>query len=194
MGFYNAGLSPSDFTIVRQLQPEIIGTLRNAAAKVGKGLGQPECIKWFGDDSDLWSAEVQEKLNLLAGMVNVKQIAVSFSRMDGRCGKELAEAMLSIAGLPAAVVGTNPMTTGENRNFRILLNHASWNSAPLYRPFKRPAASKFQILIHECTHLFLDTDDEAYGLQPCEVVVANAPAAAKINADTWGYFIEEFRL
>ena len=113
MGFYNAGLSPSDFTIVRQLQPEIIGTLRNAAAKVGKGLGQPECIKWFGDDSDLWSAEVQEKLNLLAGMVNVKQIAVSFSRMDGRCGKELAEAMLSIAGLPAAVVGTNPMTTGE---------------------------------------------------------------------------------
>ena len=193
MGFYNAGLVPAELAIVKQLQTEIVGTLRNAAAKTGKGMGKTACRRWFGDDSEAWMAELQTRLNTLAGMINVKQIAVSFSRLDGRCGKELADAMRSITGLPPNLAeAQNPMTTGENRNFRILLKD-EWRQAPQYRPFKQPANSKFQMLVHECSHLFLDTEDDAYGIRLCQMIAADDPETAKITADNWGYFVEEFR-
>lgn len=48
-------------------------------------------------------------------------------------------------------------------------------------------------MVHECTHLFLNTDDDAYGVPMCEVTAARTPAIAKKTADCWGYFVEEFR-
>lgn len=191
MGFNNAGLGPSDQQIVQQLQPVIIQTLRKAAMKIQQGGGRAESRQWFGDASDLWMKELARKLGLLASMINVKAIDVSFEKIAGRCSEDFAAATMPRGGWRDFVGGQNPMTVGQNRNFTIRLN-LKWNHAPLYCPVKRPADSKFQTLVHECTHLFLNTDDDAYGVARCKTMAAKDPATAKTTADCWGYFVEEF--
>jgi len=192
MGFNSAGLGPSDLSIVIKLQPEIIQTLRHASMRIQQGAGRGESRRWFGDASDGWMSDLGRKLQTLASMINTKPIDVSFSNLRKRCSGEFASASRPAGGWQNFVGGRNPITAGENQNFRIQLN-LDWNGAPLYRPLKRPADSKFQTLVHECTHLFLDTDDHAYGVPLCEVTAAKSPATAKKTADCWGYFVEEFR-
>jgi Lysine-specific metallo-endopeptidase len=192
MGFNNAGLGPSDLQIVRTLQPVIIDTLRKAGASLQNGNGGSEVRKWFGDASKAWTGEVARKLQTLASMINVKPIDVGFARLNCRCGDEFASAHVPADGWQDFTKSRSPMTSAQKQNFAVFLNHR-WNASPLYRPLKRPADSKFQTLVHECTHLFLDTDDGAYGVPQCEVTAARNPAVAKKTADCWGYFIEEFR-
>jgi hypothetical protein len=192
MGFNCSGLGPADQQILMNLQPTIIGTLRGAAMNIQQGGGRAESRKWFGDDSNQWMSELGPKLSMLASMINVKPIDVHFSKLQKRCGGEFAAAKMPLDGWQDFTDGQKPMTQAEGQNFRIILN-LSWNSSPLYRPFKRPADSKFQTMVHECTHLFLNTDDDAYGVPMCEVTAARTPAIAKKTADCWGYFVEEFR-
>jgi Lysine-specific metallo-endopeptidase len=192
MGFNSTGMGPMDLQIVRSLQPEIIAVLRKAATKITQGGGRPESRKWFGDDSNIWMAEVAQKLNLMASFINTKEIDIGFSDLPSRCSSEFARANMPVGGWDDFANQANPMTAAQGRNFRIFLNH-SWNAAPLYRPFKRPADSKFQTLVHECTHLFINTDDDAYGVPTCEITAARNPNTAKKTADCWGYFVEEFR-
>ncbi|MGB3544829.1 M35 family metallo-endopeptidase [Rubrivirga sp.] len=192
MGFNNAGLGPSDQMIVQSLQPVIISTLRKASTSIRNGGGIGESRKWFGDQSGPWMAKLAQQLGTLASLINVKPIDVAFQDFQGRCSDEYASAMRPAGGWNDFTGDASPMTTGQAQNFRIFLNH-NWNSAPLYRPFKRPADSKFQTLVHECTHLFINTDDDAYGVPDCEVTAAVNPNMAKKTADNWGYFVEEFR-
>jgi hypothetical protein len=69
----------------------------------------------------------------------------------------------------------------------------SWNLAPLFRPNDQPAGSMFQTLVHKLSHLVLGTDDHAYGVADCLKLAQHDPLSAKKNADSWGYFVEEFR-
>jgi Lysine-specific metallo-endopeptidase len=192
MGFNNAGLGPSDQQIISTLQPVIIDTLRRAAGKIQQGGGKAESKRWFGDESDTWMKQLTRNLDMLASMINVKSIDVGFSNLHKRCSGTFAAAPMPSGGWRNFVGGPNPMTAGQGQGFRIWLN-LSWNSAPLYRPGIQPADSKFQTLVHECTHLFLNTDDGAYGVSSCEGTAANTPNIAKKTADCWGYFVEEFR-
>ena len=192
MSFNTSGLGPADIQIVRTLQPVIIDCLRRASASILKGNGKAEARKWFGDDGNPWMGEVARKLQTLASMINVKPIEVGFASLTCRCGDEFASANRPAGGWRDFTRAPSPMTSGEGQNFRIFLNHR-WNASPIYRPLKRPADSKFQTLVHECTHLFINTDDDAYGVASCEVTAAKQPAIAKKTADCWGYFVEEFR-
>lgn len=192
MGFVNAGLGPSDQQIVTTLQPVIIDTLRRAAGRIQQGGGKTESKRWFGDQNDAWMKELASNLNMLASMINVKPIGVAFSNLYKRCSGTFAAAPMPSGGWQNFAGGPNPMTAAQGQGFRIWLN-LSWNGAPLYRPGIQPADSKFQTLVHECTHLFLNTDDDAYGVQSCEGTAANTPNIAKKTADCWGYFVEEFR-
>lgn len=192
MGFVDGGLGPNDLMIVRSLQPEIISVLRKASTKIGQGGGRAESRKWFGDESAPWMNDLRQKLNMMATMLNTKNITVSFSKLKNRCSGEFASAKAPAGGWEDFTQWSNALTASEGQNFRMYLN-LDWNAAPLYRPMKRPADSKFQTLVHECTHLFINTDDDAYGVPLCEVTAARNPASAKKTADCWGYFVEEFR-
>jgi len=192
MGFVNGGLGPSDQAIVLKLQPEIISTLRKISTKISQGGGRPESRKWFGDESQAWMNELSQKLTMMASMINTKDISVSFSKLKNRCSGEFASAKQPLGGWEDYTQWSNALTASQGQNFRIYLN-LSWNATPVYRPFKRPADSKFQTLVHECTHLFINTDDDAYGVPMCEVTAARNSASAKITADCWGYFVEEFK-
>lgn len=197
MGFHSNSLGPSDLQLVRTLQPDIINTVRKAAVRVGQANGPRDpwgarelSQKWFGDSSDAWMRDLSGKLNKLASLINVKPISVSFMRIGGRCGGDYAEAAPPTSGWTDFTGGT--MTQAQGQNFNITLN-LLWNSAPKYRLAGRPGDSKFQTLVHECTHLFLDTDDDEYGVASCEILATRNAASAKKTADNWGYFIEEFR-
>ena len=197
MGFVNNGLGPADLGLVTSLQPEIIATLRKAATRIRQAAGPNDpwgakalSKKWFGDDTDLWLKDLAAKLDRTASFINVKPIRVSFMRISGRCGEDFAEAAPPAAGWKDFTGGT--MTQAQGQNFRITLN-LLWNGAPRYRVGGRPGDSKFQTLVHECTHLILDTDDDEYGVASCELLAMRNPAAAKKTADNWGYFVEEFR-
>jgi hypothetical protein len=192
MGFVLGSLGPADTAAVLQLSPEIIRTLRKASDSVRSGRATGESHKWFGDTSAAWMNGLAQQLNKLASLVNVQPIEVGFQTLGDRDGSEFASALRPKCGWKNMTTGSNFMTQAQGQGYRIFLNE-SWNRAPLYRPFKRPADSKFQTLVHECTHLFLNTDDDAYGVPTCELTASRQPAVAKKTADNWGYFVEEFR-
>ncbi len=191
MGFHFSGLGPADQMIVQRLQPVMITTIRQVADRVMKGEGAAECKKWFGDASPIWMNSVGKQLQMMASLINTKPITIGFAPIKERCSKEYAAADQPNSGWKNFASNPNAMSVGQNQDYTITLN-LLWNSAPLYRKFRKPGDSKFQTLIHECTHLFLDTDDDEYGVQDCEAVAGKSPAVAKKTADNWGYFIEEF--
>jgi hypothetical protein len=182
-----AGLGPADQGSVTQLSPIIISTLRNISSKLLKGGGKVESDKWFGDSAGPWMQRLGQSLNKMATVVNTKDINISFRALDHRKGSFAA------ASKPAAGWGTyTSVADAEGQKFVIQLDTA-WNKAPLFSPPKMPGNSMFQTLVHEITHLLLDTNDHAYGVPSALNLAKSSPNKAKDNADNWGYFVEEFR-
>ncbi len=192
MGFKLVGLGPSDSANVLQLSPEIITTLRKASTAIAKGGGTVESQKWFGDVSRPWMQSLAQQLNRLASLINLQDIEVRFSALGDRDSSEFASASRPKCGWKNLTAGHGFMSKARNQNYLITLNE-NWTNSPLYRPLRQPTDSKFQTLVHECTHLFLNTDDDAYGVRECEHTATRNPVIAKKTADNWGYFVEEFR-
>jgi hypothetical protein len=187
MSFNMFGLGPADQTAVRLLSPIIITTLRKAAAEIKRGGGVAESEKWFGDSAGPWLRRLGDNLNRMASVVNVEDIKISFRSVNHRKGSFAA------ASRPAGGWGTyTAVSDARGQNFLIQLD-TKWNDAPLFRTGNQPADSMFQTLVHEVTHLLLDTDDNEYGVNSCLTLARESSYKAKGNADNWGYFVEEFR-
>jgi hypothetical protein len=83
------------------------------------------------------------------------------------------------------------------------VNLPDYGEQPLYQfglGSRFSAQDKFETLVHELSHLILQTDDEklangktAYGAQRALKLVQEDPARAQNNAENWGFFVEEFR-
>ncbi len=54
--------------------------------------------------------------------------------------------------------------------------------------------SKFQIMVHEITHLLIHTEDHKSGYLASLKLAEDSDTNAWGNADNWAYFLEEFRL
>ncbi len=188
MGFMMTGLGVHDRGTISQLQPEIIQTLRKASDRVRRGTADGECLKWFGDDSANWKSALQQDLNRMASIINTTPISISFRKLSQRNSDENATAWPPRGDFHRYA----SLNEAQNRNFSITLNQG-WNTLPLYRPFKRPVQSKFQTLVHESSHLLLDTYDFAYQPLAAEMLASSQPDRAKRNAENWGFFVEEFR-
>ncbi len=192
MGISSSGLGPTDQMLVSNLGPEIIRTLRKASAEVSPGDARSSL--WFGDASNAWIQQLKRNLNRMASVVNVQRIDIHGSKWNRREPGTSAAARQPASGWRdnTAVVGrVGFVTRSRNQGFNIRLDLA-WNTSPTYKAGSN-RDSKFEILVHELTHLILDTEDEAYGGNRCQMLATQSPARAKKNADSWGYFIEEFR-
>lgn len=149
-------------------------------------------LEWFGDGSPAWQKELLAKVKSLKSIINTKEIKISFSSLSTRDQYEYGAASMPTGGWTDYSSLKNPMTQAQKRNFRIALNTA-WQRAPKYR-IPTNMDSKFQTLVHEFTHLILDTDDHVYTAHGChELVRQGKILLAKKNADSWGYFVEEFQ-
>jgi hypothetical protein len=187
MSFVMSGLGPGDQGSITTLSPIIITTLRNISSNILRGGGKNESAKWFGDSAGPWMQRLGQNLNKMATVVNTKDINISFRDLDHRKGSFAA------ASAPASGWGTyTSVADAQGQNFVIRLDTA-WNKAPLYSPPGAPGDSMFQTLVHEITHLLLDTNDHAYGVASSLQLAKSSPYKAKDNADNWGYFVEEFR-
>jgi hypothetical protein len=171
----------------------IIETLRAAAKRVKQGGGLAESQLWFGDQSALWMSELAKSLDSLASFINLNSIQVGFAALEDRDPDEFAAANPPTGcGWKNFTQDRSSVTSTQGKVFTILLNR-NWDGTPEYRPVGTPADSKFQTLVHECSHLFLNTDDDAYSVGSCQALATANAATAKKTADCWGYFVEEFR-
>ncbi|MDV6034726.1 MAG: hypothetical protein F9B45_32465 [Phycisphaera sp. RhM] len=191
MGLVAQNLGPSDQTAITTLGPEIIRTLRTISGTIRAGNAASQT--WFGDNGAAWIQELKRKLNRMASVINLQSIAVHGSELNRRGGGTYAAAQR-----PAGGWGDyTSVSASQGQNFHMRLDN-NWNNSPLYATATN-ADSKFQTLVHELTHLILDTEDEeydgedAYGVAACQGLAADDPATAKTNADNWGYFVESFR-
>ncbi|MBC2711953.1 MAG: hypothetical protein HGJ94_13480 [Desulfosarcina sp.] len=188
MGLVAIGMGPADQNALRQLEPEIIKTLRNASSRIRQG--NAESLLWFGDNTQGWISRLNRDLNKMASILNTKPIEVVGTNWRQRSPNTTAAAKRPTGGWNQY---TN-MTNAQGRNFRIRLDIA-WNSRPLYRPGNVPGVSKFHTIVHELTHLILNTDDvaPAYGVINCQNHANTNPHNAKRNADNWAFFVDDFR-
>jgi hypothetical protein len=195
MGLVPNALGPADQAVVRKLEPEIVATLRLASDKVRGGRANEALRRWFGDDSQVWRYEVARKLGKMASVVNTTPIEVSFTHKDKRSTGTVAAAKRpkeSWGDYTNMTKAQGPDFTGQN--FRVRLD-IGWNRRPTHTAGVQPGQSKFKTLVHELTHLILNTDDvtPAYGVQNCRNKATHHPADAKRNADNWAFFVQELR-
>lgn len=191
MGLTATGLGPADQAIVRTMGPEIVRILRSASANIREGNDRSQL--WFGDSSALWISQLRTKLDRMASVINLKSIDIHGSALDRRNGA-FAAAQRPASGWrdnTANVGGAGFITRSQGQGFHIRLD-LKWNTAPSYR-VGSSKDSKFQTLVHELSHLILDTEDEEYGSIECLTLASTDSARAKRNADSWAYFVEEFR-
>jgi Lysine-specific metallo-endopeptidase len=189
MGFIIDELGPHDQIILTRLEPEVIAVLRKASTLTQSGQCKKQSKLWFGDNSDTWMKSLGQSLYQLASMLNTKPIKIVGTHYKKR------KTTTSAAAQPPAQ-GWQPYTkmTGPDQGFTIRLDIA-WNEKPLFRPGDTPALSKFHTIVHEMTHLILNTDDvsPAYGESNCKDKAATNPTKAKKNADNWAFFVDDMR-
>jgi hypothetical protein len=192
MGLTANGLGPSDQGIVKSMGPEIVSQLRDVSAKIR--VGDRHSQIWFGDSTAQWITQLRTKLNRMASVINLKTIEIHGTARNQRDKKNFAAAYEPAAGWrdnTANVGGRGFITRSQGQDFEIELDF-KWNSSPKYRVITN-YDSKFQILVHELTHLIIHTEDEAYGSIKCRALAITSPQRAKRNADSWSYFLEDFR-
>jgi hypothetical protein len=185
MGLIAEGLGPSDQAVVSKFGTEIVRILRKASEAVSKGEASERSRIWFDDDSADWVKDLATKLDRFASIINTKPIHIHGSHI-----KKRKKGTYAAAQRPAS--GWKPytqMTSAQGQDFNIRLD-VRWNTTPMYRMGQGSRDSQFCTMVHELSHLILDTEDYAYGEEKCQNL---APADAKRNADNWGYFVEEFR-
>ena len=134
---------------------------------------------------------VATNLNTTASIINLHDVTVGFRQLAHRSKKTFAAATK-----PAGLGGWqafHSVAEARNRSFRLWLD-IRWNSAPIHRS-DAEKDSRFQTLVHEFTHMVLNTDDipGSYGYDEALDLAVQDSDSAKKNADNWGYFVEEIR-
>lgn len=183
-------LGPTDQIILRELEKEIIQVLRKASELVKAGECRQTSLTWFGDKSDEWMKTLGTKLNKLASIINTKEILVTQPKLSERDMNENAAAYTPKDGWKPYT----QMTEAQGQEFKIHLNSA-WNQMPKYSERTQHIQSKFETIVHELTHLILNTEDidPPYGEINCINKAKNSPRDAQNNAENWGFFVESMR-
>ncbi len=190
MGFILGALGPADAAIIRDLQEPIVNTLRKAAEDVRKGRADNNCLRWFGDNTAAWKHQLALMLSRFASVVNTTDITVNCLHWRERDPDYGAWALEPTGGWNNY---TNLTRAQQGRNFTIFLDRG-FSSVPTYRPTAHTASdTKFQTLVHELSHLIIDTRDHVYGPIRCRARAVSNSAQARVNADSWGYFVEDLR-
>lgn len=195
MGFVVVG-GPGMQDEIKKLQPKIMAAIEKAADEVGAGRANVECLRWFGDTTPDFKKDLAKKLRSFRSVVNLKQVRIHFASIHERERNENAAAYAPTSGWR----DNSSIQQAQNEQFEMHINE-SFSHLPLYcapSPSTTNGQSRFETLIHELSHLFLNTEDEtvqgatAYGGAAARLLATSDSAHAKTNAENWGLFIEEF--
>ncbi len=188
-------------TTLLLLNKPLMDGLQTAAERVQSGQADAACQRWFGDNTGPWKTQLHRTLRQLRSNINVRTIKVGFAPLDDRGANAAAWRNNGLAfSTPLGGAGTV-----DNMNLDV-----GFNSLPTYLPLNGGqvdasfySQSKFETLVHELSHLFLNTKDvptkwepdgsvakEAYGAKRAAKLAVADPAKAKRNAENWGIFVE----
>jgi len=197
MGFAVSG-GPGLQSKIKNFEPEILTALSAAASQVGKGQAGTECQRWFGDTSGPFTAKLAKALRQFRSIINTQTIQVRFATLADRERSENAAAYRPTGGWDEYV----NMTKAQGQNLQMHINEA-FSRLPIYcnpDPASTNGQSQFETVVHELSHLVLNTDDivhggdTAYGAEAARQLATDDAENAKKNAENWGLFVEEFRI
>lgn len=201
MGFTTFCLGEGDQLDIRKIQIELINGLHRAASSTcnvtrlfdDNNSNFDACGFWFGNCDRQWRKELSMKLNRLATLINVLTIQIQYIDINERNEQCYAYAQTPSGGWEDHTKDNQKVSfiTHAQMQSNIIHLDVKWNNAPLFGDDERPT-SKFQIIAHEISHLFLKTEDYCNGSTFCIRLAKHKPAHAKKNADNWGYYIQEY--
>jgi hypothetical protein len=186
MGFNITTLGPSSRKIVVELAPLIITAMRKSETELAAGRAATEVTRWFGTTS---ANTIKGKVSKLRSFYNCNNITLRFATLQKR-GSNNAAALAPGNGWDDY---TN-LTKANGVTFEMYLNSGweekdRWSTKPLATA---GSGGQFKTLVHELSHLGLNTNDHKYQAGPCITLASSDPVKALDNADNWGFFIEEF--
>ena len=207
MGLNTEYLGPHDQVIIKKMELAVLATLRMSSVHINKDTELSQA--WFGDSHPSWIANLQRILNRMASIINLHTIKIHGTYFIQHDSKTIAGAEPPAHGWRNYLrngAGVSFITGSQNEKFHMRLA-VLWNTAPEYSiPYyssypKEPMypmdcikpnrKSKFNIIVHELSHLVMNTLDLQYGYHECLAFALQSPDGAKINADSWSYFLEE---
>ncbi|MBW2481058.1 MAG: hypothetical protein JRF38_13810 [Deltaproteobacteria bacterium] len=197
MGFAVLG-GPGLQSKIKGFEPEILNALNEAANKVKNGQASTECQRWFGDASSGFASRLEKVLRQFCSIINTQKISVNFASLKDRDRYENAAAYSPKSGWDEYI----NMTKVQGQELTMHINEA-FARLPIYcnpDPATTVGQSQFETVVHELSHLILNTDDivhngnTAYGATAARNLAAADANNAKKNAENWGLFVEEFKL
>lgn len=184
----------------------VMDSIRAAGERVRSGAAEAALFRWFGDNSPAWRTEAGRRIETLRKVFNLQKIAIGFTNLKLRKqGENASAATGAIRGINPGIVsgyndpdGLDPITLNE-----------AFKRLPTYLPVTGNGIvdtggwnqSRLNTVIHEMSHLILNTADEkaaggpyagleAYGAQRARSLATLYPLQAQNNAENWGIFIE----
>ncbi len=201
MAFTTTGLDREDQDVIVSLANAIPRAMRSAANYIRAD--QYLSMQWFGDNDICWIFELKRKLIRMATIIETYPFNVSWETNESNYEKYDALAYKPESGWRDNTISYNyadlfqpGMTISgistETTPFKITLG-GGWHERPLFKNISQ-MDSQFQTMVHELSHLLMNTIDFVEGYNTCLTYAVNNCQFAKGNADNWGYFVEEFRL
>jgi len=199
MGFIITGFSIEHRRIIERLEAEIRRVMTKAAVRLNIKNCYNEFYSqfWFGDSTPEWIEYLQIRLERMITLMKINPIEIQYivSDYDHRTHYALAHQPRS---------GWQDHTEDKHwlysdflqrsyaQKFSISLGQR-WHELPIYRPTPDDYDTKFHVLVHELSHLFMYLKDYAIEYKHSLDLVYMDTNKAQRNADNWGYFLEEFR-
>lgn len=207
MGLNTEYLGLHDQVIIKKMELAVLATLRMSSVHINKDTELSQL--WFGDSHPSWIAYLQRRLNRMASIVNLHTIKIHGTHIIHHNSKTIAGAEPPANGWKNYSnnrSGVGFITGSQNEEFHIRLD-VLWNTAPEYSlPYyssyprepmypmdciKPNRRSKFNTIVHELSHLAMNTLDLHYGYNECIAFALQSPEGAKNNADNWSHFVED---
>ncbi len=191
MSFIPRDLEDCNKKILKFLENDIYLTLKNAARYMNMQTYLSQ--RWFGDNSPFWIHKLRIKHDRLANLI--KKQTIFIDRLTEEQGYYNTNA---IAYKPPD--GWQDYTSDEhydaimaNPRYFVIRLGCRWFDSPMHSDLDH-GLSKFQNLVHELSHLFMDTHDHSYGYSMCAIdAVYNSPIT-KTNAANWAFFASAYRM
>jgi hypothetical protein len=181
----------------------IVNAINECKKRIRDGVANAALTRWFGDQSQQWKDTATERLETMRRIINLQVITIGV--MD------LAEQTkgTNASALPNSATSIVPGTNTDYKGRQVLLDK-SYSKLPRYLPQaggiidrgqydpqRSVNQSRFETVLHELTHVILNTDDErlasgenAYGTFRASQLVGENPVQAQNNAENWGIFLE----
>jgi hypothetical protein len=211
MNFITNNLCTDDQKMISDLKLRIHTNLTMATTKLNQGVpgslyipGSNNSEIWFGDSSTQWLMTLRSKLLLMANAL-IDPDAQSIEIFGPHKLTDSGRILTDYAPLRYLEYHCHDTTLDDHQRYHLHPNvqdtdiednqysirlNPGWYYALPYTYDCTKQYTKLHILTHGLTHLLIQTKDHQYGYRNCQQLVLSSTANAKVNSDSWAFFID----